>query len=473
MFDDLASRYLDGETSEAEEQAFLDLLKADPFARSEFARLLNQHGALRWQFSEAKPVTARRRRRFPSAARSPLPWIAAGAAAAVLLAIVAAALSRPSAPPSRPQIARPPQDPAPVVVLPPETPMPAPVEIPATPPAPPTPQAPSPLPAPAPEAPKPAPLPPPVVAEAPKPTAVAPAPVARLETVEGANVDGRPARAGDPLLAGQVVEGAARLRWDDGTSIALDGRLALDRPLAFSRGTLEAEVAKQEQPFVISTPHGEARVLGTRFTLRVDEASTRLEVREGKVRLSNGAAAVEVGPGHFAVAAPKTPLASKPLPLEIFRISFGPDDGSAPPEFALDDGGAFDEKRGWGWEGDLRKNTRNRQKGSALERRQISGGSAHHTDRWELAVPNGLYLLTISCGDQFAAQGPHRVLAEGAPVVRDVQTKAGQHVLVQRAAIEVKDGRFTLELGALGTPRLDKDASADTILNYLILQRIR
>ena len=51
MLDELASRYLDGESSEAEERELLDLLKRDPAARAEFARWVNQHAALRWQFS--------------------------------------------------------------------------------------------------------------------------------------------------------------------------------------------------------------------------------------------------------------------------------------------------------------------------------------------------------------------------------------------------------------------------------------
>jgi hypothetical protein len=310
------------------------------------------------------------------------------------------------------------------------------------------------------------------VAEAPKPpTVAAPNPVATLEAVENATLDGLPAKAGDPLLPARVVEGAARLRWPDGMSIQLDGRLELKTPLSLTRGHAAVEAGR---PLEISTPHGQIKVLGTRFTLRVEAESTRLEVQEGKVRITNGLATVDVGPNHYAVAAPRTPLASKPLPLEVFQISFGPNDGSLPPDFAADDGSPFDEKRGWGWTNDLRKATRNRQKGSALERRQIACGSARHAERWEIAVPNGRYLLTLSCGDQFAQQqGPHRVVAEGLPVIRDVMTKAGQHALVERVPIEVKDGRFTLDAGAVGTPRVDKDASADTILNYLILRRIR
>ncbi len=467
--DDLGSRYLDGETSESEELELLDLLRADANARRELARLINQHGALHWQLAESKPPAARRRRRFSAPARSVSPWIWAGAAAAAVFFLLLASLSRP---PAKPPTLHPTPSayvelPAPPAPEPPPAPRLEPPAPPLPPPAPPIVEPPPPLP---PPAPKPA----PAVAEAPpKPTLAAPAPIAILEDVENAVVDGRPAKAGDPLLPAQVVDGRALLRWPDGTSIRLDGLLALTKPLGFPQGRLAADVAKQEQPLQISTPHAEIRVLGTRFTLQVEASSTRLEVQEGKVRLSRGPALVDVAAGSFVVAAPKAPLVSKSLPLETFRISFGPDDGSLPPGFALDDGSPFDAKRGWGWAGDLRRNTRNRQKGEALLRRQLSAGSANHTDRWEIAVPNGRYLLTLSCGDQFAQQGPHRVIAEGLPLIRDVMTQAGKHVLAEAVPVDVKDGLFTLEAGAVGTPRVDRDVSADTILNYVVLQRIR
>ncbi|PYJ95733.1 MAG: hypothetical protein DME23_22935 [Verrucomicrobia bacterium] len=88
------------------------------------------------------------------------------------------------------------------------------------------------------------------------------------------------------------------------------------------RGKLAASIARQRplRPLLIRTPHAEARVLGTRFTLAVTTNATRLEVADGKVRLkrlSDGE--VRVGAGNYAVAAPGYELAQQPLTGSILR----------------------------------------------------------------------------------------------------------------------------------------------------------
>jgi hypothetical protein len=242
-------------------------------------------------------------------------------------------------------------------------------------------------------------------------------------------------------------------------------------------GVVTADIPRQpaDQPFLITTPHGEVRVLGTRFTLHVAPGSTRLEVQEGKVRLTraDGLSAVEVAAGWFAVAAPRAPLAARPLPLERFQISFGPRDASAPPDYQIDDGAAFDEARGYGWSRDLRQSARARPSGAPLLRRHVAAGSARSADRWEIAVPNGRWRVTVSCGDPVYPQGPHRVVAEGVVLIADLMTAAGKNVAVENAPVEVKDGRLTIEVGAVGTTRTDRDGNADTTINYVVLQRIR
>src|SRR5689334_6411101 len=87
---------------------------------------------------------------------------------------------------------------------------------------------------------------------------------------------------------------------------------------------------------VIATPHGEARIVGTTLALSVEAASTRLDVLEGKVRLSRpGAAWADVIGGHFAVAAEGVDLAARPLPRmvvePVFRCGF--EDGKLPRTF--------------------------------------------------------------------------------------------------------------------------------------------
>jgi hypothetical protein len=103
-------------------------------------------------------------------------------------------------------------------------------------------------------------------------------------------------------------------------------------------GTLVIEAVHQPSghAMLIVTPHGQARIVGTTLKLSVEAASTRLDVVEGKVRLSrSGAEWADVIGGHFAVAAEGVELAARPLPKlvseTVFRFGF--EDGKLPAVF--------------------------------------------------------------------------------------------------------------------------------------------
>jgi hypothetical protein len=118
-------------------------------------------------------------------------------------------------------------------------------------------------------------------------------------------------RSGDRIHVDAGVEAA--LRWsDEETTITLAGGVDLTvgdpsagKRLRLDAGDLEAEVAKQPRgmPLVIDTPQAAATVVGTRFTLAIEGAATRLRVSEGRVRLERpGADALEVAAGADALA---------------------------------------------------------------------------------------------------------------------------------------------------------------------------
>lgn len=307
-------------------------------------------------------------------------WVAGLAAAAVLFAVVAgsALLSGPGpsapprvAPPAEEVAARPDREPAreeadeahrveriladavrarevripapalsqPAVPAPSERP-PAP-ERPADPPAPnaPAPRPEPPAAPPTPQPPVPAPERPPAPQEE-RPTRPAVAALARAEGgVFLLGPEGRrPASQGQEIPAGAGLETAgngsqAVVEYPDGTRLALgiQTRLALlkgpGRAIEVHEGTLAAHVTRQpvgaEAVFV--TPHAEARVLGTRLTLRVTPASTRLDVREGRVRLSRreDGASADVGAGQYAVASRGTPPVARPLPAPRLALKEG------------------------------------------------------------------------------------------------------------------------------------------------------
>jgi ferric-dicitrate binding protein FerR (iron transport regulator) len=142
-----------------------------------------------------------------------------------------------------------------------------------------------------------------------------------------------PAEAGSRLGPGQELEtignrSSASLSFADGTKLDLAGdslireiadpAAARGKRLSLARGSLTARVVRQNGgPMTVVTPHGDARVLGTTFRLIVDNASTRLEVVEGKVQLKRrDGKSVEVSSGHVAVAGSGIELASRPLPID-------------------------------------------------------------------------------------------------------------------------------------------------------------
>jgi len=176
-------------------------------------------------------------------------------------------------------------------------------------------------------------------AAAPKaPTPSTQAAVAVLERVEG-NVavvsDGARtgARTGMDILPGQGldVSGAAVLVYRDRTRLQLSAGTELreiveakGKRLTVARGVVTADVVRQPQglPMVFSTPHGEATVLGTTLRLAVDAASTRLDVKEGKVRLTpRDGKPAEVATGHFAVAAVGIDAVAKAHPIDEVLLS--------------------------------------------------------------------------------------------------------------------------------------------------------
>jgi hypothetical protein len=89
------------------------------------------------------------------------------------------------------------------------------------------------------------------------------------------------------------------------------------------QGTIQAQVARQRplRPLFVRTPNAEARVVGTKFTLTATTNTTRLDVSEGKVRLTRSAdgALVDVSKDHYAIVAAGVELAALPQAGGLLR----------------------------------------------------------------------------------------------------------------------------------------------------------
>ena len=359
-FRDLASRSLDGTLSPEEETELVDLLD-DPERAREYAEAdrvgRELSGLLASPLSDGKmselvlrdiagrrdsdrvnlileKVARRRPRRREAGRPDRAAWTAALAslaAAAMLLALAGVWKSPPAphpapsdeAPPVAEERTAPTPEPrAPIAARDPQPLAPAPLVPPAPTPIPQTPATAVSLPE------------PPVLVPAPPPTApataTAVAAIGRIERVSGTVLlDRRPARAGDEVLPGLALEtgvdGGATLELADGTRLEAGPsvviRHASGKTFQVDRGRVAAEVKPQpaQDPLILRSATAEARVLGTRFTFTVSRDATRLDVREGKVRLTrlSDRASVDVTADFYSVVAKGADPVARPINLLV------------------------------------------------------------------------------------------------------------------------------------------------------------
>jgi ferric-dicitrate binding protein FerR (iron transport regulator) len=118
------------------------------------------------------------------------------------------------------------------------------------------------------------------------------------------------------------IDGRAELLYADGTRIILNSgaRVQIQKSqgkrLHITSGSLSAAVPPQppDQPLRVTSPHAEARVIGTRLQVDVRKTSTRLDVEEGKVRFTSVTRdSVDVADGQYAIAETGAPLAVRPI----------------------------------------------------------------------------------------------------------------------------------------------------------------
>jgi ferric-dicitrate binding protein FerR (iron transport regulator) len=352
--EELTLRFADGIATEAELDELERLVAADPESARVHAGLLELEGELRGGRADldlsAKVLERIQRARedriergiMEKVRRSPRrtsfralrarpfnPVWALAAAVLVAAGLLVLWAGRPAPAP---------KGPAPVPEVAKERePLPPPVPEPTLPlPVPPAPKPQPPPPAP-PEVP-PAPVPPPVTVPEPPPSPPPPVPgttqalaAIRLEKSEGEVIilDGAvrfPAGVGTTFPPGRTLltgrPGRATVAWPDGTLMNLGAETRVRhlegtggaKSLLLEKGAVAVATS---DPMVVRTANAETEVLGTRFSISCSKDSTRLEVREGKVRLTrlSDRKSVEVTAGHSATVAPGAALAAHALDI--------------------------------------------------------------------------------------------------------------------------------------------------------------
>jgi ferric-dicitrate binding protein FerR (iron transport regulator) len=235
---------------------------------------------------------------------------------------------------------------------------------------------------------------------------------ATLEKTEGrvTLIGGSEITAPRPLLAGQGIktsarDGAATITFADRTQVILapgtEIREVFDqggKRLLLLRGRIDATVSKQPpgRPFILTTAHGEAKVLGTTLRLSVDAAGTRLDVFEGTVRLSRADGNfVDVTAAHSALVAPGPDFAAKPI---LDRLHYEAAVAKRPDLLFFEDFEQDGWKRHWSSPSETSRVTEDRAS-TLMGRRSLEvrlkagekGGDGWH----RLTLPNGAPALHV------------------------------------------------------------------------------
>ncbi|WP_218081300.1 malectin domain-containing carbohydrate-binding protein [Anthocerotibacter panamensis] len=261
-----------------------------------------------------------------------------------------------------------------------------------------------------------------------------------------------------------VLESSGRLSIRDG-----EGRqqAAWLLPKGNWQGLALAEVAGAvEGVYLLQKPQGQVWWVGAERLSPTPSSSTQTATTT---------------PRPTAVAAAAVTAAADPLPptpAPDIKINFQPDTSPVPAGFSKDIGAAYDPSRGFGWVRedspatplDLVANTRDRNRpgidaahNTLIHLQYPPQGSKTDAVKtpavWEYNLPNGIYTVTVSVGDQGAYDSQHTIRLEGKPILERFQPTAALPYKQATAEIAVNDGKLTVD--AIG--------GTNTKLDYLTI----
>jgi probable HAF family extracellular repeat protein len=130
-------------------------------------------------------------------------------------------------------------------------------------------------------------------------------------------------------------------------------------------------------------------------------------------------------------------------------VNFGPAGSTVPVGYSLDSGAVYGARAGglsYGWNIDNSTWTRDRNSASSPDQRYDTlihlqkPGSA---SKWELAVPNGKYVVHTVSGDSCCTDSTFRINVEGTLAATGAPT-ATKHWIEGTATVTVSDGRLTI-----------------------------
>ncbi len=150
-------------------------------------------------------------------------------------------------------------------------------------------------------------------------------------------------RPGDAIHAtsGQVTVGfsgdASRIALQNGATISVPTAKEGEDRLDLVEGRIDARISPRGRPLILGTPHTRVSILGTAFSLEANGSRTRLEMLEGKVRLTSLSTqeSIEVPAGVIATATTRQPFEVE-VPAEILDVRIVETFGEETREVPLD-----------------------------------------------------------------------------------------------------------------------------------------
>jgi glucose/arabinose dehydrogenase len=151
------------------------------------------------------------------------------------------------------------------------------------------------------------------------------------------------------------------------------------------------------------------------------------------------------------------------------KVNFQAQTAPAPAGYSIDYGQAYSDTRGYGWvaqdsstplslvgNGRVRNQTPDPRLDSFVHM-QLTDASltgVHTPGRWELAVPNGGYDVTVAVGDVFA-DSTNRLSVEGVPAITDFKPALNDMYQIRTVRATVTDGKLTLDAAGGTNTKLD------------------
>ncbi|GGH18117.1 hypothetical protein GCM10007352_28640 [Mucilaginibacter phyllosphaerae] len=178
----------------------------------------------------------------------------------------------------------------------------------------------------------------------------------------------------------------------------------------------------------------------------------------------NGTSAVTYSFDDFSIQSVAAPVS------QLVNINFQPANTTIPAGYLADTGLPFDAARKYGWLDattgqpvSLQANMRARS--GTGDARQLTLVQMQATTngqlpgKWEYALNNGIYRVTVSAGDNGYYDSNNQINVEGLPAIADQIPSAADKYRLAAAVVQVNDGKLTI----------DANGGVNTKMNYITI----